>query len=354
MIHRILWLGVAVLALSAAARVTSDVKLEFPRDRGSHPEFRTEWWYVTGWLADERGAALGFQITFFSTHPELGAANPSAFAPREILIAHAALSDPQRGRLWTDQRIARAGFELAQASESDTEVWIDRWRLERRGDHYVATIPGRDFSLELTLRPTQPPLLQGIHGYSQKGPSPTAASYYYSEPQLAVSGAIARAGQTTRITGSAWLDHEWSSDYLDSAAVGWDWIGINLNDGGALMAFRIRDRAGGALWGGGSWRRPDGSVRVFEPGEIAFDVRRRWRSPRTGIDYPVSWSVHAGDLQLTLEPLMDDQENDARASAGAIYWEGAVSAFVAGTQLAQPIGRGYLELTGYGEPLRLR
>jgi predicted secreted hydrolase len=338
-------------APGAAAQVVPDRVLRFPRDRGSHPEFRTEWWYVTGWLEDARGAPLGFQVTFFRVRPEgPGLDNPSAFTPRQILLAHAALSDPERGRLLTDQRIARAGFGLAQASETDTGVWIDRWRLERSGSGYLTTIPGRDFAFELQLEPSVPPLLNGAGGFSRKGASVPAASYYYSEPHLAVRGSVTRSGRRETVTGEAWLDHEWSSDYLESGAVGWDWIGIDLEDGGALMAFRIRDRAGAARWAGGTLRGRDGSLRILEPGEVTFSPGRRWRSPRTGIDYPVAWSVRAGERHFTLEPLMDDQENDTRMSSGAIYWEGAVRAFEDG----QSVGRGYLELTGYGEPLQLR
>jgi predicted secreted hydrolase len=334
-----------------AAPVVPDHSLRFPQDRGSHPEFRTEWWYVTGWLATARGAPLGFQVTFFRARPQGAAAdNPSAFAPRQILIAHAALSDPAHGRLLTDQRIARAGFGLAQASETETRVWIDRWRLERSGSGYLATIPGRDFAFELELEPTEAPLLNGVGGFSRKGSSAGAASYYYSEPHLAVRGRVTRAGRSEPVIGEAWLDHEWSSDYLEAGAVGWDWIGIDLDDGGALMAFRIRDRSGAARWAGGTLRGRDGSLRILEPGEVTFTPGRRWRSPRTGIDYPVVWSVRVGERRFTLEPLMDDQENDTRMSSGAIYWEGAVRAL----EGERRVGRGYLELTGYGEPLQLR
>lgn len=350
MILRIMLAALSVLSLGAAAPVVPDRPLDFPRDRGSHPEFATEWWYVTGWLRNAEGAPLGFQVTFFRIRPDLAPGNPSAFAATQILIAHAALSDPDHGRLWTDQRVARAGFGVAEAGETDTRVFIDRWRFERRGNNYVATIPGRDFGLQLDLEPSGPPLLNGIQGYSRKGAAPDAASYYYSEPHLAVSGRIVRAGRTESVTGEAWLDHEWSSDYLEAGAVGWDWIGIDLEHGAALMAFRIRDRAGGTRWAGGTLRRPDGSVRILGPTEVSFTPGKRWRSARTGIDYPVTWTVHAGDLDLTLEPLMEDQESDSRLSTGAVYWEGAVRAF----EGRQQVGRGYLELTGYGEPLKLR
>jgi predicted secreted hydrolase len=342
--------GPAAPVTPAYAPVTPDHRIEFPADYGSHPEFRTEWWYVTGWLTTKGGETLGFQITFFRAKPAIDDGNPSAFAPRQLLIAHCAISDPKRGRLWQDQIIRRAGQGLAEAAGGDTRVRIDRWTLARDAGVYGASIDAADFSLHLTLSSTQPPLLNGTSGVSRKGPQPQEASYYYSLPHMAVAGTITRSGSADAVHGEAWFDHEWSSEYLDSQAVGWDWIGINLSDGGALMAFRIRGAHGEQRWAGGTLRSADGSVRILEPDEVAFSPMRSWRSPRTGISYPVQWHVRAGSRELDLEPLLEDQENDTRLSTGAIYWEGAVRAF----EQHRLIGRGYLELTGYGERLRLR
>jgi predicted secreted hydrolase len=330
------------------APVVPGYRMRFPHDEGSHPEFRIEWWYVTGWL-DQATRPLGFQVTFFRARPELKHDNPSAFAPRQIMIAHAALSDPARGRLVNAQRAAREGFALAGADTGHTRVWIDEWRLQQEGRSYRATIPAGDFSFELVLDAVQPPLLQGENGFSRKGPAPQSASYYYSIPHLRVSGLLTRDGNPQRVTGSAWLDHEWSSQYMEKDAVGWDWIGINLSDGAALMAFRMRDQQGGSFWAGGALRRADGSMRVFAPSDIHFAPGRDWRSARTGASYPVTWVVRAGDLELAIEPLFDDQEHDTRASSGTIYWEGAVRALRDGA----PAGLGYLELTGYWRRVNL-
>lgn len=342
---------VSVAAAAAAyASVVPGRAIEFPSDHGSHPNFRTEWWYVTGWLSTEAGENLGFQVTFFRTKPAIDERNPSAFTPRQLLIAHCAVSDPARGRLWQDQRIRRVGLGLAEASVGDTDVWIDRWTLKRESDIYRVRIDAQDFSLNLHLTPKQPPLLNGVAGLSRKGPAPQAASYYYSLPHIEVSGSIARGGRETRVSGEAWLDHEWSSEYLDDQAAGWDWIGINLDDGSALMAFRIRGINGETRWAGATQRDPQGTVQVFDPTQVSFAPARTWRSSRTGIQYPVSVRVRVGPRELELQPLIEDQESDTRLSSGAIYWEGAVRAY----EEQRLVGRGYLELTGYGERLRLR
>jgi predicted secreted hydrolase len=337
-------------AAPSYAAVTAGHRLVFPADHGSHPQFRTEWWYVTGWLTTEHGEPLGFQVTFFRTKPDIDENNPSAFAPHQLLIAHCAISDPKRGRLWQDQRIRRAGMGLAEAATGDTHVWIDNWSLKRGTAAYTAKIDAEDFAVDLTLIETQALLLNGDSGVSRKGPSPSAASYYYSVPHLRVTGAVTRQGSTDRVAGEAWLDHEWSSEYLDSQAVGWDWIGIDLADGAALMAFRIRGPQGEQRWAGGTLRGGDGQVQILQPADVEFHAGRHWTSPRTRIAYPVQWRVRAGSREFDLEPLLDDQENDTRLSTGAIYWEGAVRAYEQG----RLVGRGYLELTGYGERLRLR
>ena len=320
--------------------------LAFPRDHGSHPDFRTEWWYLTGWVRDEAGER-GVQITFFRSRPGVADDLRSAFAPKQILFAHAALADPRAGHLLHDQRAARTYPGLAEAAEATTAVELDRWSLMLDGDTYRAHIPAREFTLDLAFDAAAPLLLQGEGGVSRKGPLPAQASYYYSRPQVRISGRIEQGTREARVEGVAWLDHEWSSEYLAPQAQGWDWTGVNLDDGGALMAFRIRDAEGGALWAGGTWRTADGRVEHYGPADVRFEPVRTWRSPRTGVAYPVEMRVRAGPMTTILSPLFDDQELDARATVGTVYWEGAVRG-------AAPLaGRGYLELTGYQAPLRL-
>jgi predicted secreted hydrolase len=214
----------------------------------------------------------------------------------------------------------------------------------------VAMLEADAFSLQLQLKEIEPPMQNGDSGFSRKGPDAGAASYYYSVPHLKVLGKVSRESRSAAVTGEAWCDHEWSSEYLDAQATGWDWIGVNLDDGGALMAYQIRGAHGDARWAGGSLRAKDGQMRTFGRDDIEFRTLRRWASPRTGVSYPVDIAVRAGDGTYLIKPLIDDQENDTRLSTGAIYWEGAVRALQGDSQ----VGRGYLELTGYGEKLQLR
>ncbi|MEO8739103.1 MAG: lipocalin-like domain-containing protein [Casimicrobiaceae bacterium] len=331
------------------APVAPGAELAFPRDHGSHPLFRTEWWYITGWVEGAGRGGMGVQVTFFRSRPRLAEESVSRFAPKELLFAHAAIADPRLGRLRTDQRAARAGFGLAQASTATTDVAVGDWTLRLAGDTYETHVAARDFAFALRFAAPSLPILQGERGFSRKGPRDAQASYYYSRPQLATSGTVTLDGRTEEVRGTAWLDHEWSSEYLAAEAQGWDWTGINFADGGALMAFRIRAKDGGVLWAGGSIRDASGVARTLSPGDVRFTPEKSWRSPRTGIAYPVAMRVEAGGIELRLEPLMEDQELDARASVGTVYWEGAVRA-LAGDRV---VGRGYLELSGYGGPLRI-
>lgn len=349
-----LWPG-AAQALPARA-------LEFPRDHGSHTELRTEWWYITGHVRAQ-GQPWGFQLTFFRSRVDATQNLKSAFAAKQLLFAHAAVTDVQGQRLQHDQRIARAGFGVAQASEADTHIRLQDWTLARsdtaRGkpdfmtSRYTTRITGSELGLELQFDSTQPVLLQGQQGLSRKGPEATQASYYYSQPQLEVSGHLTVASRRMAVepgTGRAWMDHEWSEALMHPEAQGWDWIGMNLADGSALTAFRLRRADGSALWAGGSWRAPGQPVQVFGAQAVVFTPLRNWASPHSGARYPVQWRVLTPVGEFEVRALLDNQELDSSGSGGAIYWEG-LSDLLDGN--GQSVGRGYLEMTGYAKPLRL-
>jgi predicted secreted hydrolase len=240
-------------------------------------------------------------------------------------------------------------------------VRLGDWSLKRDGGSYQAKAIGSDFSFELALRETQPLLLQGDQGWSRKGPEASQASYYYSLPQMQVSGQLSLGEQILPVQGQAWLDHEWSQSLMHPDAVGWDWIGMNLLDGSALTAFRLRTKAGAALWAGGSIRPAGaGSAEIFDPEDVNFTPERSWKSPASGTSYPVQWSVQIRRTlpntrvkvleHYTVKAAIDNQELDSSQSTGAIYWEGLSELLDSRGTL---VGRGYLEMTGYASPLQL-
>jgi predicted secreted hydrolase len=346
------------LASAPALAATPPAALRFPIDFGAHTDTRTEWWYVTGQLqADAR--LWGFQVTFFRVATGIGASSASRFNPSQLLFAHAALTDLEQRRLRHDQRIARSGFGIAQARADDTAVLLRDWQMSRvprpgaaRLSRYTARVASdaAGFAFELRFDATQPVLLQGDSGVSRKGPGSAETSRYYSEPQLAVEGTLTLDGRPTPVTGRAWLDHEWSDAFIPPQAVGWDWIGMNLDDGSALTAFRLRRADGSAVYAGGSLRRTGEAVRSFDPDDVRFTPGRVWESAATRARYPVQWTVATPAGRFVGEALLDNQELDSRASAGAIYWEGLSELR---DDAGRRIGRGYLEMTGYAAALRL-
>ncbi|WP_431112786.1 lipocalin-like domain-containing protein [Variovorax paradoxus] len=340
----------AALAAAPASWALPERTLQFPRDFGSHPDLRTEWWYITGHARTSAGREFGFQVTFFRSRVDAAQGMRSAFAAKHLVFAHAAITDLEGRVLLHDQRIARAGFGVASASEADADVRLRDWSLVRKDGSYSARVPAGEFTLDLRFTPTQQVLLQGKAGLSRKGPEDAQASYYYSEPQLRTQGRLTLKGQAFDVDGTAWLDHEWSEALMHPDAVGWDWIGMNLEDGSALTAFRLRRRDGGALWAGGSFRAREGALRVFSNDEVRFGGANPWTSPRTQAKYPTLWHVQTPSGIFEVRALLDDQELDSRGSTGGVYWEGVSDLLdVQGRR----VGRGYLEMTGYAAPLRL-
>jgi len=326
--------------------------LQFPRDHGAHHDSRTEWWYITGHASTpgSNPRTFGFQVTFFRSRVDAAQALESRFAARQLVFAHAAVTDVQGGKLWHDQRIAREGFGVATAGSTDTQLALRDWSLGRDASGYRARVPAQDFALDLAFATVQPLLLQGDRGLSRKGPDPGQASYYYSRPQLAARGALTLQGKRFDVQGTAWLDHEWSEELLHPDAVGWDWIGMNLFDGSALTAFRLRRRDGSTLWDGGSFRSASGGTYIASVGENQFEARRTWKSPLTQAAYPVEWLIRTPADYYVVKAVIDNQELDSRASTGAIYWEGLSDLFDSN---GRHVGRGYLEMTGYASRLRL-
>lgn len=339
----------ASAAFESGARPLPPRPLVFPQDHGAHPERRTEWWYITG-AAQSGERSFGFQVTFFRSRVERTQEMRSRFAAKQLLFTHAAVTDVQGAKLWHDQRIARAGFGVAEAAVGDARLRLHDWSLARAADAWVAKVPAADFRLDLRCTPTQPVLPQGDAGLSHKGPLPAEASYYYSLPQLAVAGRLALRGQVFDVAGRAWMDHEWSDEYLAPEAAGWDWIGMDLFDGSALMAFRIRRPDGGTVWDGGSFRTSDGKLSIARRGETEFRPVRWWTSPLTNVRYPVEWLVRTPVNSYRVRAVVDNQELDSRRSTGAIYWEGLADLL---DGQGRKLGRGYLEMTGYAARLRM-
>jgi predicted secreted hydrolase len=336
----------------------------FPRDHGPHGDFRQEWWYVTGNLDTADGERFGFELTFFRvalvpatavTTPTAGsAAAPaeelgSAWRTGEIYVAHFAVTDVARQRFRSEQKLSRAALGLAGAQAAPLRVWLDDWALAASaGDgarwELHAAQPG--YSVDLALEPQGAPVLNGAAGLSRKSDRALDATYYYSIPRVRVRGRLTRDGRALEVRGFAWLDREWGSGGLGPAEVGWDWFGLQLGDGSALMFYALRDRDGRRNpHSAGTWIAPDGTVRALTSADVGIAVDGEWRNG-SGDRYPAGWRIRvpALTLDLSVRPVLADQELQTTPR----YWEGAVdvSGERAGTRLD---GRGYVELVGYAQ-----
>jgi len=337
----------------------------FPADHWAHPEFQSEWWYLTGHLEslDEPGRRFGYQFTFFRVGllPEPPRLD-SAWSARALVMGHAALTDLGRGEHRFSELLYRempllAGFgqfgderiAWSRGPQGTAELWELRWN-GAAFDLSMADARQR-IALELSTQPSKPQIFQGPQGLSNKSGDGTASSLYYSFTRLETHGRIAIDGVEHRVRGESWMDKELSSRQMNEQQSGWDWFSVQLADGRELMLYQLRDLRGGVSHASGTLVGRDADVRYLAQGDWTLRATARWTSRESGIEYPCAWSIEipSEQLSLRLEPALADQENRSQLGASPVYWEGAV---IVRDAAGEPAGRGYVELTGYGENTR--
>src|SRR5262245_5829431 len=358
-------LVLAALALGAAAApaperllqrdgyrlVTAPRRFAFPRDHASHPEYRLEWWYYTG-RVEGAGRHFGYQLAFFRVGLDrTRAASRSAWAPHTLFFAHLALTDEDRRRFRFAEAIQRPALGMAGADSTRYHVWVDDWSAELEDDARTHRLKAgvADFALDLELAPPDAPVLQGEAGVSRKSSALGNASHYYSYPLMSTRGTLRVERDSFAVSGVTWMDHEFGTTQLDSAEVGWEWFGLRLDGGEALMLYVMRHRDGGIdPVSSGTWTTRDGRTVTLARDRFQIQPLGRWKSPHSGAVYPHGWRVRIAslDVDLTVMPIVDDQELSTHATGGVIYWEGhvRVSGAVRGIRVT---GDGYTELTGY-------
>lgn len=338
---------------------TAGYRYEFPKDHGSHPAYRTEWWYYTGHLQAKNGRPFGFELTFFrrAIPPDEVKTQPSQWSVSHLYLAHFAVTDIAGQRFHFSEKLSRAALGKAGADESRLRVWIDDWRAEApvdpTGSHTLFARDGA-LALDLTLQPTKPMAIHGPDGISRKGAGTGQASHYYSFTRLATTGRLTIGNEQFDVTGTSWMDHEFGSADLGKDLVGWDWFSIQLTDNSELMLYRLRRSDGSSdPASSGTVVSSDGQTRHLSVADIRIEATGTWTSPESRAVYPNKWRLAIPSLELALDivPLLADQELRTSRSAQVTYWEGAVA--VAGTKQGRPVkGQGYVELTGYAKRLR--
>lgn len=341
--------------LQGYARADRVRTLQFPADHGAHPDFRSEWWYLTGNLEDETGHRYGFQFTIFrlALAPEPRTGN-SAWATRQAYMGHLAVTDVASGHIHAFERFSRGALGLAGAQAQPFRVWLDDWQLRAQEDGawpWELQAIAEGIGLQLQLEARKPLVLQGEQGLSRKGPEAGNASYYYSFTRLLAQGELQLDGKRLAVSGPAWLDREWSTSLLSPEVEGWDWFSLQFDDGSELMLYQLRKKDGIVEdFGAGLHVPTAGKPRVLSGSDFQLEPVDYWTSPHTKTAYPTGWRVRIPALQadFTVTAATADQELDLSVR----YWEGAVD--VRGSVQEQPAqGVGYMELTGYGGSSRL-
>lgn len=355
-------LGLALTALAALAAAAAGASrfrtppagpASFPRDHGAHDDARLEWWYVTGHLSGASGRS-GYELTFFRTGLEdtPKRARASAFAARDLFLAHFARTDVAKGRFAFSERAHRTGVGAAWAREERLDAANEDWRLVDLGSSlalFARDGAGEDVDeLNLLLTPEKPPVLHGDGGISRKGAQPDAVSKYVSLTRLRTTGWRTSHGVTEAVTGLSWFDHEWGPGAIGAEIGGWDWFALQLADGRDVMLYRIRGKTGaGTPFTSGTLVEKSGASRSLAAADFTIEETARWKSPRSGATYPARWTIRiaSADVAVDVVPLVADQELVTERSTGVTYWEGACD--VLPRAGGASLGSAYVELTGY-------
>lgn len=323
----------------------------FPRDHFEHPEFRTEWWYYTGNVQDQRGRRFGFELVFFrQAQRRAPSDNRSAWRIDDLYLAHLALTDIDGKRFFPHRRLSRAGPGIAGASFEKSRIWNGNWSSRWDGVRQTLDATADEFRFHLELNPLKPVVIHGIDGVSAKAQGPGRASHYVSFPRLAVAGSIELDGNSLTVTGTAWMDHEWFTHQLDPGQVGWDWFSVQLDGQRELMVFQLRLKDGSIdKYSAGTYVDAAGKAHHLTSRDFRLEPGRLWTSPKTNARYPVTWRILAPSYGIALDcsAAMDNQELLTEDSSGINYWEGAVR------YSGSANGTGYLEMTGYDKPVRM-
>jgi len=327
-------------------RASAPRDFRFPEDHGAHPEFRNEWWYVTGNVEDISGRPFGFQVTFFRYNLAPGQVKrSSAWGTNQVWMAHLAVSDIVAGEHLADERLARGALGLAGVEQDPFRVWVEDWEMSGPPEfpwHIRAST--KKFSIDLTIRPEKPVVLQGDQGLSRKSDVKGNASYYYSLTRLRTDGQVLIGGRTHRVTGTSWLDREWGTSVLASDQEGWDWFALQLEGRRELMFYRLRRRDGSTDPASrGILMDPDGASIKLSDVDVTVQPLQTWTGPG-GDSWPVKWRLRVPDQEI--DWIVSAAFEDQLVDLAFRYWEGSVR--VQTFEGGAPVGYGYLEMTRDG------
>lgn len=352
--------SIPVLAQSAPIATTRKSKefrralpgyvFQFPQDHRSHNEFKTEWWYYTGHLETPQKKPFGFELTFFRSGLDTSKqVQTSRWKVDNVYLAHFAVSDLAEKKFLFHSQTNRPGVATAGADQQKYQVWNGGWSATLDGNTHALKASQPDYAIDLKLTSAKPPAVHGKNGVSQKANCVGCASHYYSMTRMLAKGTIRRGAKTLPVEGTVWMDHEFGSNQLTKEQIGWDWFSIQLEDNSEIMLYVMRLKSGQFdPNSSGTIISADGKTEHLSLTDYKIDVEKHWKSSATKANYPAGWHVviPGRQLDITIEPLLDNQELIGDQTSGISYWEGACKA--TGTANGKNIsGQAYVELTGY-------
>ena len=309
--------------------------ITFPIDHASHPDFAVEWWYITANLTDTQNNPYALQWTLFRFASNT---QNTPWANAQQYMGHVGLRDGKQA--WFEERFARGGVGNAAISTAPFNAFIDDWQwLAQSSKLFPSTLEftiDSQIKVNLDLATDKTFVTHGEQGFSRKMRDSEQASYYYSQPHIQVSGELELPTGTLQVTGNAWFDHEWTSQYLNPLAQGWDWFSIHFDDGTKLMLFNMRHQQSQDFWSGTLITKNGKTIHLSEQ-DIQGNVTKN--SNVEGRLLPLYWSIqlpkHQIDIQIA--PMQINQWNPGIFS----YYEGGT--VITGSHS----GAGFIELTGY-------
>jgi len=349
------WNGSIIMAQRNFKFAKPGYRYEFPRDHAAHPDFKTEWWHYIGHLKTKDGHPFGFQVTFFrhSLSDEEWKDKPQ-LKTDTLYFAHFAVTDEKRKAFTYREKFIRGGTPKSSSAEANFyRTWIADWVVEGLGRyHHIQTVTD-SLSLNLVFLPKKSPVIHGIDGVKWKADGEGHATHYYSISRAEVEGILTIYGQPVEVVGISWFDREFGTSQLGPQQVGWDWFSVQLNNNEELMIYLLRNGDGTTDHNSsGTYIDSDGASEHLTLNDLSVQVCSKWKSKRSGAEYPASWILSVPRRQLRLEviPTVENQELHTEESTRITYWEGSVK--IAGTLRGKKVtGRGYTELTGYTKSL---
>ena len=364
--------------------VQRDYTVALPRDHMSHPDFQLEWWYLTFVLSAEDGQEFGLQYTLFRFNTGLDApqsTKANAENSAEVSANNHIAKNWSNGQQWMghaslhtaeqhyfEERFASGGVGNVYVNQQPFTTVIDDWVWKaaqaevQTGAESKAMFPsvltfsfGQSSTLHplktrekipatsadslselndapsvsavkiaLNLNTSGPFIKQGDNGYSKKTQDERLRSYYYSQPFINAEGTLNIEGNSVKVAGKGWFDHEWTSHLANSEAMGWDWFSLHLDDGSKLMAFRMHamnenmknsTSKHSEIFTTASYIAENGTKETIDQANVsitptAYETINEGESARSA---PTAWRIQIPkkDIDLFIRPFKESQWNNS-------------------------------------------